>query len=508
MAPEGGRGRRARRLFAAGCALGLLLTPGFNLFETPAHETVEQLLTAGRLSFDQLPRSTSPYLRGADGRYYTIHELGTVVLSLPAGMAALAVSRAAGVPFKRPFEFASAVGAAALFGLLLVALMWDLLDDGAREARARAASLLALVLSSQYAVYLGFAVDVSVAAALVVFTCVAWRASGGPGLRVRACLVVGLLGGLLVMVKISTALVLLGAGGLLLAERWRPWPERWRRLAALSLGAAPFLAAAAWWHTVHTGVPWRSPFPDCHDWEPSLVASGLAGSLVSPVKGLVIFTPALLLLPAALRTLLREPSPDRREALLVGGTFVLTLLRLAPTECWHSAAGWGIRYYVPWIPALMLVLARGVWWRPAPGSLARAGRALLVSAGLVMNLAGLVANFHYRRQICGEHPWNPRGSAPCSVAALPANLARAAGFSLPDVVVARASPAYVFVSNRLTVWWYAVRTVGVPAWASWALGLALLATAVGSWRSAFARGPLEARVRLPGTPAAISEGDA
>jgi hypothetical protein len=192
----------------------------------------------------------------------------------------------------------------------------------------------------------------------------------------------------------------------------------------------------------------------------------------------------------------------------VGGSFALTLLRLAPTECWHSGAGWGIRYYVPWIPALMLVLARGVWWRPEPRRLVRAGRAALVAAGLVVALSGLVTNFHYRRQLCGEHPWNPLGSTPCAVAALPANLARAAGVALPEVVVPRASSAYVFVSNRLTVWWYAVRTVGVPAWASWAIGLALLAVAVSAWRSAFPEDPAAGRARLPATPAVIIEGDA
>lgn len=190
------------------------------------------------------------------------------------------------------------------------------------------------------------------------------------------------------------------------------------------------------------------------------------------------------------------------------GSFALTFLRLAPTECWHSAAGWGIRYYVPWIPALMLVLARGVWWHPAPTRARRLGRAALLAAGLVVNLAGLLTNFHYRRQLCGDDPWNPRGSAPCAVTALPANLARAAGVALPDVVVPRASATYVFVSNRLTVWWYAVRTVGVPAWASWGIGLALLAVAVSAWRSAFPDDPASVRARLPATPAVIPEGDA
>jgi hypothetical protein len=508
MAPEGGRGRRARRVFAAGCALGLLLTPGFNVFETPAPETVEQLLTRGRLSFDRPPvQPTAPYRLAPDGRYYTIHELGTVILSLPAGVAGLGLARSSGVPFKRAFEFVSAVGAAALFGLVLVALMWDLLRDTSATARRQAGLLLALVLGSQYAVYAGFGADVSVCAALIVFTCVAWRGVEGDGARLRACLAVGALAGLLVLVKVSTALVLLCAAALMLWDGERPWRQRRWRLAALSLGAAPFLAGAAWWNHVHQGAPWRSPFPACHDWELRLLGEGIAGSLVSPVKGLLLFTPALLLLPAALRTLLREPA-HRREGLLVAGSFALTFLRLAPTECWHSAAGWGIRYYVPWIPALMLVLARGVWWRPAAGGAARVLRVALVAAGLVVNLSGLVTNFHYRRQLCGEDPWNPRGSAPCALAALPANVARAGGFAVPEVVVPGASPAFVFVSNRLTFWWYALRTVGVPAWASWALGLSLLAAAAGAWRSAFASGPADARVRLPGTPAAISEGDA
>ena len=184
----------APRLWFAGFALGLLLTYGINLMETPAPETVEQILTAGRLSFDRPPvPATAPYPMGRDGLFYSIHELGTVFLSLPAGVPALVVSRAAAVPFKRALEFGNAILSAALFGVLLVALLWDSPPDRAVRRR-RAAVLLVLLMSSQYLVFAGFAADVSVSAVLVVLMCVAWRATARGGLV--ACALCGLLGSL------------------------------------------------------------------------------------------------------------------------------------------------------------------------------------------------------------------------------------------------------------------------------------------------------------------------
>jgi len=54
-----------------------------------------------------------------------------------------------------------------------------------------------------------------------------------------------------------------------------------------------------------------------------------------------------------------------------------------------------------------------------------------------------------------------------------------------------ASRADVFASNRLALWWYAIRFVGVRPAVSWAIGGALLLLGAACWRLARAR-PQEA----------------
>lgn len=473
----------ALRMWLAGFALALLLTPGFNLFETPAVESLEHYVKFGRISFETPPLpAVSPHRVGVDGRYYPTHELGTLLVGVPFAWVAEGAARWTGFPFKRTFELLMAGCSALLFGVSLVALFWEL--PGQPGAPGKARVLLALLLSSQYVVYLGFPADVSMSATVMALLCLAWRRAAAGSLAAHGW--AGVAGGALVLLKLTNSFVPLTAGVLVLSERDVAWRARLARLLVFALGAVPGIGLAAWWNHVRTGSPMTTQYRAVHDFEPELLPEGLLASLVSPGKGLLVYTPTLLLLPLAIRSL---PSDRvfRREAALVIGSAVLTLLRLAATRDWDGHAGWGVRYYVPWIPSLMLLLAKGAWWSDAGHRKLAIAGSLAIGAGLVINLAGLLTNFHYRTSLCGYDAWTLTGVNVCAVAALPANLGRSLGLGLPEELVPGASASYVFVSNRLTLWWYALRTLGVPRLASWGLGLFLLLVSLRSWRSAMRR---------------------
>lgn len=240
-------------------------------------------------------------------------------------------------------------------------------------------------------------------------------------------------------------------------------------------GAVPGLAVVFWWNALRTGHPLLTPYPaSLHAFVFGALPEGLATALVSPNKGLLVYTPALLLVPLALRE-------HRRLAFFVGGSLLLALVRLAGTIGRSSAGGWGIRYYVPWIPLLLLFLVLS-WHRERLRRHWRRGMlAAAIVCGGVLNVAGVVTNHMYRQQLCGFQEWTTTGMNACAVRALPGNIARVLGADVPDVVVPGASPANVYASNRLAVWWYAIRAAGAPAAASWGIFVLLAAGAAFGW---------------------------
>jgi hypothetical protein len=238
------------------------------------------------------------------------------------------------------------------------------------------------------------------------------------------------------------------------------------------------------WNWLRTGKLFRTPytelFPRVSDFSLDGVLDGLFGTLFSPGKGLIAYSPVLLLLLS-----LFFPAVyfwrHKREIIFIIGSLCLALFGIAGTEKWTGAGGWGIRFYVPWIPLLSLIILRE-WWRRE--QISRFWNAIVwcfVSLGLLINFSGLVTNFHYRQSLCGFEPWTWLGTNMCAVLALPGNLARVVGFNLEDVIVPGASPRNIFTSNRLCVWWYAIRTLGISPMLSWGIGLFLASSGIFVW---------------------------
>lgn len=474
-------------LWVACFCAGAWLAPGFNSFESPDPNVAQQMAIAGRLTFDA-PPPDFPYYLGRGGRYYAHHELGPDLLAAPFALVALQVSRRSGIPFRRSFGFVMSLVAPAFFAttIVLLAALGALLGVPPYQATAL---LVVLCLGSQYAVYAGSPPDVSMASPLMAGCLLAW-ARAERGMR-SGWLAAGVLAGLLPAFKLSNApvipvLLLLAAT----AQPSRPG-DRWRRVAWTLVGLVPGLALVVAWNVARTGSAIDATYGhELFAYHPGSLLAGLAGSLVSPGKGLLAYTPVLVLLAPALGTK-GTCRAHPRLAFFVLASLALAMLRLAGTPEWSGAGGWGIRYYVPWLPPLLLLVAAELWRLRGERGPWKAVAAATLAAGAVVNLSAAATGYHYREQLCGYEAWSLRGANACAVAALPANLARTAGRAVPEVVVPGASRADVFASNRLALWWYAIRFVGVRPAVSWAIGGALLLLGAACWRLARAR-PQEA----------------
>jgi len=153
---------------------------------------------------------------------------------------------------------------------------------------------------------------------------------------------------------------------LVLHRRWRPgaWRPAFRDDAVtFALWLLPALGVNAAFNLLRFGSPLRTgPYPDASLGFPLL--QGLPDLLLSPGKGLLWYSPAVLLLVLAARPFGRRfPLPARLFALIGGGY----LLFYANVTYWHGDPAWGPRYLYATLPYLILPLGE-VWrrWRAYP----------------------------------------------------------------------------------------------------------------------------------------------
>jgi hypothetical protein len=115
----------------------------------------------------------------------------------------------------------------------------------------------------------------------------------------------------------------------------------------------------------------------------SSIAEGIAALLVSPTRGLLVFTPFLVLLPLGLWAHWKEES-DRPLAGLLTLAFLGQLLFYAQTD-WRAGVSWGPRFLTDALPVLIWLLA------PAYALLGTIGRRTLrvaIQASIVIQVIG------------------------------------------------------------------------------------------------------------------------
>jgi hypothetical protein len=216
-----------------------------------------------------------------------------------------------------------------------------------------------------------------------------------------------LLGAVCVLMAANRPPDALIAGALLLFTVWS------RRRSALWLlaGAAVPLAALLYYNLNFIGhvaggyalgkAPDETFFR--RDW------SGIFGLLVSPTRGLLVFTPFLVFVPVGLIQRLRAPG-SRGLAAALGFAVAAQLLLYSQTD-WRAGVSWGPRWLTDLLPILVWMLA------PAPLVLRPLARGLLILAMAASVVVQTIGAFWYTKtsdEVIFANPasmraaWHPR----------------------------------------------------------------------------------------------------
>ncbi len=232
--------------------------------------------------------------------------------------------------------------------------------------------------------------------------------------------------GLAVGVKFGAGIILpiFGlAGAASLWGRWRREGLSLRNLIAATVAAAAVLGFLLALVGLYNWVRFASPFETGYGGrEVGAVQQGnwreaLPGLLISPGKGLVLFSPIVLLGLLSFGPFARRAP---RLALLVAVLAVEHVAFYARVPQWDGGTCWGPRYLDFIVPLLVLPLAAGLAWLIAPERtrgvrLVLGGFAgVVIALALVVQLLGVLINFDtgYNLITTGRRYWTVANSPP------------------------------------------------------------------------------------------------
>lgn len=428
---------------------------------------------------------------GRSGHAYAGHDIGSSLLYLPftlipgtvehrATRSADGTPTAGLVPNRRLYFAASFL--APLLGALIVLVFALLLDESGFDPATVVVTALALAFTTTIWVYAHVSFD-STATALAVLAAL-WCAvrflhRGAPrdALATGTCLAAGVLVRVdtLVMVPFLALPVLIGAYRQQKQQVGAP-----RR--SLTAVVAPVVVAVA----VALAYNWYrfgSITDNGHTDDGFLafnprIGEGLFGQIASPGKGLLVFSPLLIVALFRWRWFLR------RHAVVAGsiaGATIATLLAHSAIVGWAGDQAWGARFTVVVVPLVALPLARVVQ-EIRHGRITLAGRIATVAlavAGFVIQVSGVVVDFFavvVARRLRGEDT-----ATSLTHAAYLDGLAvvwRAVGHAQP---YADLTPGWISSLQvaRVDLWW--VRVAQVSGWNVFTVGIPVLLVGVAGW---------------------------
>jgi hypothetical protein len=121
---------------------------------------------------------------------------------------------------------------------------------------------------------------------------------------------------------------------------------------------------------------WTTPLP-----------TGLAGSLISPGRGMLWAFPAIILVPLGIRALW---SHHRLTALVLAGLSIALLLNTSLWTWWWGGWNWGLRLFFPAVPLLVVLAAAGIDRLRGPARIVLPS--VLLAAGFVWAVPGTVTD--------------------------------------------------------------------------------------------------------------------
>lgn len=479
--------------FVVACLFCFFFSPGNTRFETPVELTIDNFANTGRLGIDDSAlASNGLFVRGTDGLYYPVHELGSTIAALPVGELLHRVPAVRRHGFKQVLELVLCFQGAVYAGIT-AALFWYCLVHLLGSPRLEATfGTLGLSLGTQLLLYGGSAVDVMLAAPMLL-GCVALLLSTQQRPTLAKSVGLALLAGFVPFVKASLGTGVVGVSLVWAAivfdlPAWfvrRPARSISRPVAHLALyavGIAPGALSVLAVNLRRTGNPLKFSYP----WPMSkafelhrMLTDGLPGTFVSPGRGLFFFTPILLLAPWGFYQCWKRLPAQRLPLFAPLFGLFCAIAWLSGCWFWTSLGGWGIRYYVPYLPVLLLPLGRSLEWMT--GAMRRVAGALC-GLGFVINASGGITNYlgHYCAVGDSDRPWEIYNAPAYAIVCAFRNLERLAGINVPLVSCEGASPVSIQASNHLYTWWYSLRYFGFRPIFSTAIGAILGGLAVTS----------------------------
>ena len=342
-------------LGAAGVALGLLVVllsngrPIGSGDARPTERVAASLAQEGDLDLDEYPEIEEPFARTVGGHRVSVYPVLSAVLAAPL----FVVAR----PFFALDETGTAVVgkfAAALFSSLAAAVLF--LTVGRRrpvEEAALTATVFALgtsLWSTSQALWQPPAAAVFLSLAVLFLV----RSEEDPIWAGRAGLPLALAAAAR---HADVLLVAVLAAGIAI--------RRPRQIGRLLLWASPPVALVLLYQWTYFGSPWRHGFSGTLGRFNEPWGLGHAGLLVSPAKGLLVFTPVVMV--AALGMVRAFRRGERWLAGTLAAAAVAHWILMGRWSEWHGGASWGPRMMTDVLPLLFLFLPEGLDALPGVG---------------------------------------------------------------------------------------------------------------------------------------------
>jgi hypothetical protein len=385
------------------------------------------VLREHRLDFDRFRGSYFSRLGGQyafteapDGHLMPVFPIGTAIVTLPiyAVLALLPTSGAARAPIEsaafEPFRGRAEKIAAALVAAIAAALFFACARELGSLAPATVATAVFALGTSMWsigsqALWQHGPVNLVVLAMFYVI-CRAARARE-PAARARWLAAAGLCAGLLPVIR-PTAVIFAAAAGAFSVTTFRR--DAWWFIATLPLGAAPGVL----WNLIYFHALAGGYAGDARSYTASArqALAALAGLIVSPSRGLLTFSPVLILAVVGARSAARRTEPSARLILWLAAAAAVLIVQYAFYREWWAGFTYGPRFLtdIAGVASLLLMyvlppdpaafIRRGV-----AGAAAAAGFVLLFGYSLAVQFAGVTSG-------AGGSEWN---AVPVSIDAQP-----------------------------------------------------------------------------------------
>jgi hypothetical protein len=391
----------------------------------PTERAAASLVQQGNLDLDEYPDVEPPFARQEGGHRVSIYPVLTAVLAAPV----FALAKAFFALDETGMALAGKA-AASLFSALAAGILFLCVGRRLTVADAwRTAAVFALgtsIWSTSQALWQ------HPAAVLFLQIAVLWamQAEQDPAWAGRA--------GLPLALAVAARHADIAAAGVLALAIALRWPGQIRRLVLWGLPAVGFVLLYQW---LYFGSPWRHGFAGSLGRFSEPWGVGHAGLLVSPAKGLLVFTPVAAIAVAGLVRAFR-----RGERWLAGSLGVAALAHfvlMGRWSEWHGGESWGPRLMTDALPLLFVFLPDGIELAPLLGS-------LFAAVSVAVQMLGAFG-YDYRWERLYQRPpdrgrpelWRPDTSPIPFYAA-----SRVALLSLPDVrdgrAVVREHPLVLF----------------------------------------------------------------